>query len=65
MQKYLLSRLIQSVFILLGVLVLVFMMVRIAGDPVALMVPREASAEAREEFRHKMGYDRPLVVQEL
>jgi ABC-type dipeptide/oligopeptide/nickel transport system permease component len=62
-QKYLLSRLIQSVLILLGVLVLVFMMVRIAGDPVSLMVPREASAEAREEFRHKMGYDRPLAVQ--
>jgi ABC-type dipeptide/oligopeptide/nickel transport system permease component len=38
-------------------------MVRIAGDPVALMVPREASAEAREEFRHKMGFDRPQIVQ--
>jgi ABC-type dipeptide/oligopeptide/nickel transport system permease component len=49
--------------ILLGVLVLVFIMVRIAGDPVALMVPREASAEAREEFRHKMGFDRPQIVQ--
>ncbi len=63
MQKYLLSRLIQAVFILVGVLVLVFVMVRITGDPVSLMVSREASAEAREEFRHKMGFDRPLVVQ--
>jgi len=62
-QKYLLSRLIQAVFILVGVLVLVFVMVRITGDPVSLMVSREASAEAREEFRHKMGFDRPLVVQ--
>jgi ABC-type dipeptide/oligopeptide/nickel transport system permease component len=62
-QKYLLSRLIQAVFILIGVLVLVFMMVRITGDPVSLMVSREASAEAREEFRHKMGFDRPLAVQ--
>jgi len=63
MQRYLLSRLIQAVLILLGVLVLVFIMVRIAGDPVALMVPREASAEAREDFRHKMGFDRPVLVQ--
>jgi peptide/nickel transport system permease protein len=62
-QKYLLSRVIQSILILLGVLVLVFLMVRIAGDPVSLMVPKEASAEAREEFRRKMGYDRPQVVQ--
>ena len=63
MQKYLLSRLIQSILILLGVLVLVFIMVRITGDPVALMVPREATAEAREIFRHKMGFDRPQIVQ--
>ncbi len=63
MQRYLLSRLIQSVFILFGILVLVFIMVRLTGDPVSLMVPREASAEAKEEFRHKMGYDRPQIVQ--
>ena len=63
MQKYLLSRFLQAVLILLGVLVIVFFMVRIAGDPVNLMVPREASDEYREEFRHMMGYDRPLLVQ--
>jgi ABC-type dipeptide/oligopeptide/nickel transport system permease component len=49
--------------ILLGVLVLVFIMVRITGDPASLMVPRDASAEAREDFRHKMGFDRPQIVQ--
>jgi peptide/nickel transport system permease protein len=63
MQRYLLSRLIQSIFILFGILVLVYIMVRLTGDPVSLMVPREASAEAKEEFRHKMGYDRPQIVQ--
>ncbi len=63
MQKYLLSRFLQAVLILLGVLLLVFFMVRIAGDPVNLMVPREASDEYREEFRNMMGYDRPLTVQ--
>jgi ABC-type dipeptide/oligopeptide/nickel transport system permease component len=63
LQKYLLSRFLQAVLILLGILVIVFFMVRIAGDPVNLMVPREASDEYREEFRHMMGYDRPLLVQ--
>jgi len=63
LQKYLLSRFLQAVLILLGVLLLVFFMVRIAGDPVNLMVPREASDEYREEFRNMMGYDRPLTVQ--
>jgi len=63
LQKYLLSRLLQAILILLGVLVLVFFMVRIAGDPVNLMVPREASEEYREEFREMMGYNRPLLVQ--
>jgi peptide/nickel transport system permease protein len=55
--------LVQAVLILFGVLVLVFFMVRISGDPVSLMVPREASAEAKAEFRQKMGYDRPVAVQ--
>jgi len=63
LQKYLLSRLLQAVLILLGVLILVFFMVRIAGDPVNLMVPREASEEYRQEFREMMGFNRPLLVQ--
>jgi len=63
LQKYLVSRFLQAILILLGILVIVFFMVRIAGDPVNLMVPREASDEYREEFRRMMGYDRPLLVQ--
>lgn len=63
MHKYLLTRIVQALLILLGILVLVFFMVRIAGDPVNIMVPREASQEAKEAFRRKMGFDRPLAVQ--
>jgi ABC-type dipeptide/oligopeptide/nickel transport system permease component len=40
MQRFLLSRLVQSVSIVLGVLILVFLMVRISGDPASLMMPR-------------------------
>jgi ABC-type dipeptide/oligopeptide/nickel transport system permease component len=63
MQRYLLSRLIQSVLILIGVLLLVFFLVRLTGDPASLMMPREATPETVAAFRHKMGFDRPLVVQ--
>jgi peptide/nickel transport system permease protein len=63
MQRYLLSRLVQAVLILLGVLTMVFFMVRASGDPASLMMPKEASAESIAAFRHKMGFDRPLLVQ--
>lgn len=63
MQRYLLSRVIQSILLLIGVLIVVFLMVRLTGDPVSLMVPKEAPAEQKEAFRKAMGFDRPLYVQ--
>lgn len=63
MQRYLLSRVVQSVLLLIGVLILVFFLVRLTGDPARLMAPREASAEDIQELRVLMGYDRPLAVQ--
>lgn len=63
MQRYLLSRLVQSVLILVGVLLLVFLMVRVTGDPASLMVSREASPEQIEAMREAMGFNRPLLVQ--
>ena len=63
MQRYLLSRLLQAVAILFGVLLLVFLMVRATGDPAALMMPREASQQDIQAFRHAMGFDRPLLIQ--
>lgn len=63
MQRYLITRVIQSVLILFGVLLLVFFMVRVTGDPARLMMPRESSPESIEAFRHRMGFDRPVYVQ--
>jgi len=63
MQRYFISRLVQSVFLLFGVLLLVFIMVRVTGDPAALMMPREASPEDVEAFREKMGFNDPTLVQ--
>ncbi len=63
MQRYFISRLLQSVLLLFGVLLLVFIMVRVTGDPAALMMPREASPEVVEAFREKMGFNDPTLVQ--
>lgn len=63
MQRFLLTRLIQSFFILLGVLLIVFFLVRLTGDPTSLMVAKEASPEQREAFREAMGFNRPLIAQ--
>lgn len=63
MQRHFLVKAGQSILLLLGVLVLVFFMVRITGDPARLMMPREASAEAVEAFRESMGFNRPILVQ--
>ena len=63
MTRYFLTRVGQSILLLLGILVLVFFLVRITGDPARLMLPREASAEAVEAFRESMGFNRPLIVQ--
>ena len=63
MQRYFVSKALQSLIILFGVLLLVFVMVRITGDPATLMMPRNASPEQVEAFREAMGFNRPLLVQ--
>jgi peptide/nickel transport system permease protein len=63
MQRYFLSRLGQSILLIFGVLLLVFAMVRVTGDPAALMMSREASPEDLEAFRERMGFNDPTLVQ--
>jgi peptide/nickel transport system permease protein len=60
---YLLARLAHSLLAVACVLVLVFFMVRITGDPAVVMLPQEASSEDVAAFRSAMGFDRPLAVQ--
>jgi ABC-type dipeptide/oligopeptide/nickel transport system permease component len=62
-QRFLVTRLTQSILVLFGVTLLVFFMVRFTGDPAALMLSREASPAAMQAFRKSMGFDRPLLVQ--
>lgn len=49
----------------LGVTIIVFILSRLIGDPVALMLPPEATAEDRAVLRMALGLDRSLVEQFL
>ncbi len=64
MLRYLLMRLGQSLLLLFGALVLVFWMVRLTGDPAALLIARDfASPEQLQEMRTALGLNDPLPVQ--
>jgi peptide/nickel transport system permease protein len=59
-----LRRLLASLAVLLVVSFLVFGVVYLSpGDPVAIMLGREASGEAAASIRHDLGLDRPFFVQ--
>ncbi|MGM0602682.1 MAG: ABC transporter permease [Bacillota bacterium] len=64
MTRYLIQRLIMMIPVLLLVTVLIFSLIHLTpGDPALMMLGQEASPEALEALRSRMGLDRPLVVQ--
>ena len=63
MLPYLGRRLGQVVPTLLGVTLVVFLLVRVSGDPTQLLLPETATPEDRELFRKQHGLDQPIPVQ--
>jgi peptide/nickel transport system permease protein len=63
MGQYLLRRSLHGVVVLFGVSVIVFLLMHLGGDPVAVLLPLDAPPEQVAAFRHEMGFDRPLPVQ--
>lgn len=63
MLSYLAGRLVYALAVIAGVSVAVFFLVRLGGDPTALFLPPEASAQEIARIRTLMGFDRPLVEQ--
>jgi len=62
-RAYLLRRLLHAVFVVWGVVTVVFFLVRLTGDPAALLVDATATREEVARARHALGLDRPLLVQ--
>ena len=63
MGRFLVVRLLQGLLVAWGVSTLVFLLLRLSGDPTLLMVPPGAPADAVERLRHQLGFDQPLPVQ--
>ncbi|MBB3937384.1 ABC transporter permease [Aureimonas phyllosphaerae] len=63
MLGFIVKRAFNSAVSILGLLVLVFVLTRLTGDPAALFLPLDSSLEARQEFNRLNGFDQPVVSQ--
>ncbi|QEU08496.1 ABC transporter permease [Paracoccus yeei] len=63
MLGFLRKRAVGSLISLVGLIVLVFFLSRLTGDPTALFLPVDATIEMREQFRDLHGLNDPLLVQ--
>jgi peptide/nickel transport system permease protein len=61
--RFVLRRLLSTVAVLLVVALVVFMLVRLTGDPAAILAGESATTEQIQEVRESLGLNRPLVVQ--
>jgi len=65
MISYILKRMGQSLVTVLLVTLIIFVIVRLIGDPTHLMLPPEATEADRDLLRQQMGLDRPVLIQYL
>ncbi|HRP46740.1 MAG TPA: ABC transporter permease [Trueperaceae bacterium] len=63
MLAYLARRALQMVPILLGVVTIIFVLLRLSGDPVRLYLPEDATHQQIAQVRSSLGLDRPIYVQ--
>jgi peptide/nickel transport system permease protein len=63
MSTYILKRLGEAVLVCVGISVITFLLLHVAGDPVQLLLSIEAKAEDAAILRKSLGLDRPLYTQ--
>lgn len=63
MRSFMLRRALHSLVALLALIVLVFFLSRLTGDPTNLYMPMDASLADREAFAERHGFNDPLAVQ--
>jgi peptide/nickel transport system permease protein len=61
--RYALTQGALAILMLVGISLVTFLLTFLSGDPVALMLPAEATVEERAAFRQQLGLDQPLHVQ--
>lgn len=65
MTRYIAIRLGQGVIALIVATILVFVLSRLSGDPLDIMLPETAPEEQRQEMAQYLGLDKPIYVQYL
>lgn len=60
---FILRRALQAVVLIKCVLVFVFLMLHVTGDPISVMLPEDASQEDEILLRKQYGFDKPLLTQ--
>lgn len=63
MSSFIRKRVFASLISLIGLVVMVFFLSRLTGDPAALFLPVDATEQMREEFRQIHGLNDPLMTQ--
>lgn len=63
MKTYILRKCAQAIVVFLGVSIIAFLLLNVAGDPVMVLLPPEATRQDVLRLRQQLGLDRPLVVQ--
>ena len=63
MLSFIRKRAVASLISLIGLVVMVFFLSRLTGDPAALFLPVEAPEEMKNQFRELHGLNDPLLVQ--
>jgi len=63
LKRFLFTRMLQSLASLIGLICLVFFLVRMTGNPADLYLPENATQEVREEFAIRHGLNDPILVQ--
>ena len=66
MLSYTAKRLVQTIFVLVGISLITFVLLQVVpGDPVALMLEKRSDPEKTPKVRHELGLDLPYYVQYL
>ncbi len=63
MAGYVVKRVIQAIFLLKLVMIIVFLLLHMTGDPVSVMMDTDATLEDIAYMKKLMGFDQPLWVQ--
>src|SRR5437870_5534668 len=63
MATYIAKRVAQLIPVLLGITIVTFLLLRLTGDPAAILLPPGTPPAIMDEFRKQYGLDQPIVVQ--